>query len=141
MTYLSVELMDKNAIAPVCQHTNDAGFDLTSIENGVIPPRDRKAVSIGIKITVPVGTYGRIAPRSGLSLRNGIETGAGVIDRGYTGTVKVILYNHSDKSFEYKVGDRIAQLIIEVIENPTVMVVDSIMSVDDRKCSGFGSTG
>lgn len=98
-------------------------------------------VSTDISFTVPVGTYGRIAPRSGLAVKNGIQTGAGVVDRDYTGEVKVILFNHSQKDFAIKKGDRIAQLILErIVENAQVVVVDSLEE-SARGAGGFGSTG
>jgi dUTP pyrophosphatase len=70
-------------------------------------------VDTDIAISVPAGTYGRIAPRSGLASKHFIDTGAGVIDADYRGQVKVLLFNHSDKDFEVKEGDRIAQLVLE----------------------------
>lgn len=74
-------------------------------------------------------------------MKNGIQTGAGVVDRDYTGEVKVILFNHSQKDFAIKKGDRIAQLILErIVENAQVVVVDSLEE-SARGAGGFGSTG
>ena len=90
---------------------------------------------------MPVGTYGRIAPRSGLAVKNGISTGAGVVDRDYTGEVKVVLFNHGENDFEVKVGDRVAQLILErIVEDAEVVVVESLEE-SARGAGGFGSTG
>ncbi len=61
-----------------------------------------------MRVNFPKGYFGRLASRSGLSVKHGIEVGAGVIDGGYTNEIKVLLYNHSDKEFEVKIGDRIA---------------------------------
>lgn len=83
---------------------------------------------------------GRIAPRSGLAAKHSIDTGAGVIDADYRGPVKVILFNFSDKDFEVKTGDRIAQLILERIYNPEVVVVEKLQE-SVRGSGGFGSTG
>jgi dUTP pyrophosphatase len=80
-----------------------------------IPARGRALVPTDISISVPVGTYGRVAPRSGLANKHGIDTMAGVIDADYRGPVGVILANLSDVDFEVKVGDRIAQLIVEKV--------------------------
>jgi len=91
-------------------------------------------------MTVPDGTYGRIAPRSGLAVKKGIDVGAGVIDRDYTGQVGVVLFNNSDEDFEIKVGDRIAQLVIEKIATPEVQIVDDLEDTV-RGVGGFGSTG
>lgn len=107
---------------------------------GVVPARGRALLKTDIAIAVPAGTYGRVAPRSGLALKAGIDTGAGVIDEDYRGNVGVILFNHSDADFAVAAGDRIAQLILEAIVTPGVDVVEEL---DDtaRGAGGFGSTG
>lgn len=89
---------------------------------------------------MPEGTYGRVAPRSGLAWKNFIDVGAGVIDQDYRGNVGVILFNHSDVDFDVKKGDRIAQLICERIAHPNVVEVKSL-SETARGEGGFGSTG
>ena len=83
---------------------------------------------------------GRIAPRSGLAVKHSIDTGAGVIDSDYRGEVKVLLFNHSEVDFEVKEGDRIAQLVVERIYTPKVVVVDELEE-SIRGKGGFGSTG
>jgi dUTP pyrophosphatase len=105
-----------------------------------IPARGRALVPTDISISVPVGTYGRVAPRSGLANKHGIDTMAGVIDADYRGPVGVILANLSDVDFEVKVGDRIAQLIVEKIVMPDVVVVQKLEE-SVRGAGGFGSTG
>lgn len=117
-----------------------AGYDLYSSGSAVIAARGRGVVPTGIKIAIPEGTYGRVAPRSGLAVKKGIDTGAGVIDADYRGEVGVVLFNNSDEDFVIKEGDRIAQLIVEKIWTGEIDVVDSL---DDtvRGSGGFGSTG
>jgi dUTP pyrophosphatase len=98
----------------------------------------------------PRNTYGRIAPRSGLSYYHFIDVGAGVIDPDYRGSIKVLLFNHSDKNFQVKKGDAIAQLICEKFVQPTVVEIfdDELMSVElqnvdrdrARGSNCFGST-
>ena len=83
---------------------------------------------------------GRIAPRSGLAVKHFIDTGAGVIDSDYRGEVKVLLFNHSEVDFDIKEGDRIAQLVIERIYTPEVVVVEELEK-SVRGVGGFGSTG
>lgn len=96
-------------------------------------------------IVCPEGTYGRIAPRSGLAVKSGISTGAGVIDADYRGEVKVLLFNHSDADFNIEKGDRIAQLILERIYTPEIEVLDDnaweVENNTERGAGGFGSTG
>ena len=81
-----------------------------------------------------------VAPRSGLTWKNSIDVGAGVIDADYRGPVGVILFNHSDVDFEVKPGDRIAQLIVQKIVTPEVEEVDDL-DATVRGSGGFGSTG
>jgi dUTP pyrophosphatase len=76
---------------------------------------ERMLVSTGIAVVLPKGVYGRVAPRSGLAVKHGIQVGAGVIDPDYTGEVKVVLFNHGEKDFEVKKGDRIAQLVLREV--------------------------
>ena len=94
----------------------------------------------GISIQFPIGLYARIAPRSGLALKRFIDVGAGVVDHDYRGEVGVVLFNHGDQDFVVKMGDRIAQLILEKIDTPPVEEVQGLDSTV-RGYSGFGSTG
>lgn len=128
------------ATIPVRANPTDAGADLCSVENIVIESLERKMVSTGLVIEIPEGYYGRIAPRSGLAAKFGIDTLAGVIDSGYRGEIKVILYNTGKDSFEIKIGDRIAQIIIEKHYNFDFEEV-SDLSETSRGQGGFGSTG
>ncbi|CAI4059279.1 hypothetical protein N7582_001331 [Saccharomyces uvarum] len=138
---LRIQLRSANATVPTKGSSTAAGYDIYASQDTAIPAMGQGMVSTDISFTVPVGTYGRIAPRSGLAVKNGIQTGAGVVDRDYTGEVKVILFNHSQKDFAIKKGDRIAQLILErIVENAQVVVVDSLEE-SARGAGGFGSTG
>ena len=82
----------------------------------------------GLSISFPPGLYARIAPRSGLALKRFIDVGAGVVDADYRGEVGVVLFNHGDQDFEVKMGDRIAQLILERIDTPPVEEVQGLDS-------------
>lgn len=137
---LRVALCHSDATVPRRHTTGSVGYDLTSVEEVVIPAGGRRLVSTGLKITVPPGTYGRIAPRSGLSCK-GINVGAGVCDPDYTGIYKVLLFNHSAEEFQVRVGDRIAQLVVEVCATPDVLIVDALEKASERGEAGFGSTG
>lgn len=117
-----------------------AGYDLYAAENGGFSHNSRQLIATGIKIKLPEGTYGQIYARSGLAYKKGIQVMAGVIDSDYRGEVKVLLYNSGDEPFEYKKGDRIAQLIIHKIVQEDPIVVDSLDG-SDRGAGGFGSTG
>ena len=137
---LGVKRLIGDAILPTRGSAHAVGYDLYSVENCVVPPTHRALVGTGIATVLPVGVYGRVAPRSGLAVKKGIQVGAGVIDPDYTGEVKVVLFNHGDKDFEVKKGDRIAQLILERCETPEVEEIETLEQTD-RGSGGFGSTG
>ena len=137
---LRVKKLNQNATLPTRGSGGAVGYDLYSIEEVVVPPTHRALVGTGIAIVLPVGVYGRVAPRSGLAVKHGIQVGAGVIDPDYTGEIKVVLFNHGDKDFEVKKGDRIAQLILERCETPEVEEVGEVKDTE-RGSKGFGSTG
>ena len=142
-------LTHEKASKPERGTLHSAGYDLKSIENCTIPARSRKAIKIGLKVELPKNTYGRIASRSGLSFKYGIEVGAGVIDEDYKNDLMVILHNHSDEDFIVEEQQRIAQLLIERVIYPTTLIENingvietantSIRSI--RGLGGFGSTG
>jgi dUTP pyrophosphatase len=128
------------AITPTRANPTDAGADLYSIEDCMIPPMERLVVNTGICIEIPDGYYGRIAPRSGLAAKRGVDVFAGVVDSSYRGELRVVLFN-SDKNmpFHIEAGDRIAQLIIE--DHFNFEFVETEISYSLRGDSGFGSSG
>lgn len=132
--------LDKNAKLPLLGSVNAAGYDLHALTDAIVPKRGKELIPTGLAFAIPVGNYGRIAPRSGLAVKHSIDVGAGVIDADYRGEVKVILFNQQDDDFEIKAGDRIAQMIIEKY-TPTDLV--EVQDLDDtvRGDGGFGSTG
>jgi len=104
-------------------------------------PNKRMCIQTGISIEIPIeNCYGRIAPRSGLSIKYGIDIGGGVIDSDYRGEIIIILFNHGEKPFEINHQDRVAQLIFETIAE-TQIVPETCLSETDRGTNGFGSTG
>ena len=125
---------------PVRGSAGAAGYDLSSSASLVVPARGRALVPTELCLGLPAGTYGRLAPRSGLAWRHGIDVGAGVVDSDYTGHVSVVLFNHGDADFSIAAGDRIAQLVLERIALPDVQETDSIQATH-RAEAGFGSTG
>lgn len=118
----------------------NAGFDLYATEEGIIAPGQREAVPVGISTSFSPEYYMRVAPRSGLAVKNGINVLAGVIDASYRGEWKVILHNTSQIYFDYGIGDRIAQVIPEKISTEEFEFVDSLLTTE-RGAGGFGSTG
>lgn len=138
---LQIQLRSADAKVPTKGSSTAAGYDIYASQPCVIPARDRGIAKTDISFTVPVGTYGRIAPRSGLAVKHGIQTGAGVVDRDYTGEVGVVLFNHSDEDFQINKGDRVAQLILEkIVDDAEIAVVETLQQTE-RGAGGFGSTG
>jgi dUTP pyrophosphatase len=137
---LLIKKISEHALIPTRASPGSVGYDLYSIEDMHILPYQRGIVCTGIAATIPMGVYGRIAPRSGLAVKHGVQTGAGVIDPDYTGELKVILFNHGSEKFEIKKGDRIAQLILEKCETPLIDEVEEIKDTQ-RGTRGFGSSG
>lgn len=136
--------LHEDAVIPVRGSDRAAGYDLSSCEDGVVPARQWKMFNTGIALEIPTeyDCYARVAPRSGLALKKGIDTGAGVIDADYRNAIGVILFNQSDEDFVVTKGDRIAQLIFERIYMPVIEVVEySTMEDTARGLKGFGSTG
>lgn len=131
---------------PHFAHTADAAADLQSSDSHIIEPRSRAVVGCGLVLAIPRGYAGLIMPRSGLALKHGVTVlnAPGVIDAGYRGEVKVILYN-SDESCAYTVnrGDKVAQLMIIKLLNVRFMEEElkNIPQGDERGAEGFGSSG
>lgn len=118
------------------------GFNSDNDEERSLAPGKREMINTNISISIPHHTYARIAPRSGLALR-GIDVVGGVVDADYRGLVQVILVNNSTSEFVVKKGDRIAQLIFEVIERPAIVECRALeeLGTTNRGSAGFGSTG
>ena len=140
MDFLYVQLLSESASVPQRMSEGAAGYDIKASQDVTIGPGERALVSTGIAMNAPKGTYIRIAPRSGLAVKNAIQVGAGVVDSDYVGEVKVLLFNCGSSPFEIKTGDRIAQAIVEQIKTPDVMVVGKLEDTA-RGAGGFGSTG
>ncbi len=138
---LKVKLLSDSAVAPKRATPGSAAYDLYAAITIplVLPPGSRFCVPTDIAIQLPDGCYGRIAPRSGLSIK-GIDVGAGVIDVDYRGPVGVLLINNGTTDFTISPHDRIAQLLLEAILTPPVEVVDDLNETS-RGEGGFGSTG
>ena len=125
---------------PVRGSAGATGYDLCVAGSCIIPSRGKGTVEIGLVVALPLGTYARIAPRSGLAIHNFINVGAGVVDSDYWGEIKVVLFNHSAEDFKAQAGDWIAQLILERIETSQVK---KVATLDDtyNGARGVESTG
>ncbi len=137
---LEVKLLSDKGIVPQKANRFDAGFDLYSSENTSIAPNARSLVGTDVAMAIPKGHVGLIWPRSGLAVKLGIDVFAGVIDAGYRGEVKVCLYNSGSDTVEIEEGDRIAQLLIQKVDNFFIRKVQELDDTD-RGSGGFGSSG
>jgi dUTP pyrophosphatase len=138
-----VTKLDNDAVIPTYAKPGDAGADLYSISDLVLAPGERALVKTGIAIALPNGYVGLVHPRSGLGLKNGISVvnTPGTIDAGYRGEIGVVLINHDlHESFQVKKGDRIAQLVIQKVENAQFKMVNQLPE-SERAAGGYGSTG
>lgn len=139
--HISYQLLNNQALAPTRNNPEDAGIDLRSVSSVEIGPMSRVLIQTGISLEIPEGFYGRIAPRSGLALKQGIDVLAGVVDSSYRGEIGVILFNTDQyQAFNVSVGDRIAQLIIERHYN-FPWVQKNSLNLSNRSNNGFGSSG
>mmetsp|Transcript_18749 Transcript_18749/g.46564 ORF Transcript_18749/g.46564 Transcript_18749/m.46564 type:complete len:168 (-) Transcript_18749:54-557(-) len=138
---LLVKKLSEDATIPTKGSVLSAGFDLYAAKPTSIGPGERGIVATDISIKCPPGTYARIAPRSGLAVKKGIDCGAGVVDADYRGPVGVVLFNlDKTNTFEVQKGDRIAQMILEKINMAGIVEVQDLDETE-RGAGGFGSTG
>ena len=121
-------------------HPTDAAFDIEADEFTSIEPACRALISTGLKMMIPMGYCGILKSRSGLSVKQGVEVGAGLIDSDYRGEVKVNIFNHGDLPFNISKGDRIAQMMIVPVPHVEIKVIDDL-SPTNRGENGFGSSG
>ena len=154
MNKLLIKPIHKDAIVPCYAHPTDAGADLFSIEDTTIEPMTATAIRTGLEIALPQGTEGQIRPRSGNSL-NGvncylpyeeieckmyIQVVLGTVDENFRGEIKIITFNPYDIPVTVPKGTKLAQMVINKVERPTIEIVEELDKTD-RGNNGFGSTG
>lgn len=125
---------------PVRAHKTDAGLDLLSPIDVTVPAKGSACVDTLVCIELPENTVGLVKSKSGLNVKHGLTSDNGVIDVGYTGSIRVKLYNHSTNDYQVKRGDKISQLVILPILTPDLELVDELEETE-RGSNGFGSTG
>src|SRR5262245_40924185 len=137
---LRFKQLDSRAVLPKRGSVLAAGLDVFWIEELNIEPKQRVMAKTGVAVAIPQGFYGRVAPRSGLAAKNGLDVLAGVIDSDYRGEVCCLLYNTGDETISLPAGSKICQLIVEQIITPEATWV-SELDETARGAGGFGSTG
>lgn len=133
-------VLDDGAFMPIRAHADDAGLDLRSPVSIEILPWKSVVIDTEVRVRIPQGFYGRLEPKSGLHIKHDIVCLGGTIDSGYTGTIRVKLYNFGEERYEVKAGDKIAQLVIIPYIAPHLELVASLGETD-RGEAGFGSSG
>lgn len=132
--------LDKGAKMPTRAHEYDAGLDIYSREEQIVPAKESAIFDTGVHIELPLGTVGMLKSKSGLNVKDGILS-EGVIDSGYTGSIVAKLYNHGNEPVSFNAGDKITQLVIMPVYIPDELVVVDSFDETERGSNGFGSTG
>ena len=134
-------ILDVGAYLPTYAHDADAGMDLRTPVAFIVPAHGSYTVDTGVHIQIPLGQVGFIKSKSGLNVKGGL-TATGVVDSGFSGSIRVKLYNHSDEDYMFSRGDKITQLVLLYIAKPEngFEVVDHFEETE-RGDNGFGSTG
>jgi len=140
LTSLRFKQLDPRAVLPKRGSVLAAGLDVCGIEDVEIAPKQRVTARTGLAVAIPPGFYGRVAPRSGLAVKSGLDVLAGVIDSDYRGEIVCVLYNTGDETIELPAGSKICQLIIEQIITPDATWATDLDETA-RGAGGFGSTG
>ena len=137
---LKIKKLTSDAKLPSYAHHGDAGLDLYSAEDKIIKPNERAVIKTGLAMEFPHGHAGLLWDKSGLAAKNGLKVLGGVVDCNYRGEVMVLIMNLSNKDYEAKKGEKIAQMLIQKVEH---MEIEEVKELSDttRGAGGFGSTG
>lgn len=136
---VKVKKLNENAVIPAKAHASDAGFDLASVKDYVIPARGRCLIDTGIAMDIPLGYCGMVVGRSGNTIKRGLVGQLGIIDSGYWDSIGIMAFNLTDKDIVIKQGERAGQIII-VPHLPCDFEDSDEFTVVNRN-GGFGSTG
>ena len=139
MNSLAFQRIDERAILPTRGSKAAAGLDLYSIEDLMLEPGERTLARTGLSVAIPEGFYGRVAPRSGLAVKHGLDVMAGVIDSDYRGELQCLIINSGASPISLPARSKICQLIIEHFITPEAVWSDQLNATARGAC-GFGST-
>lgn len=131
--------LDEGAFVPSRAHDTDAGMDLRTPVKVTVPARGSIVVDTGVHVQLPPECAGVLVSKSGLNVMHDITT-TGLIDEGYTGAIKVKIYNHGGSDWAFMPGDKVSQLVVIHVRYPSIEIVQSIDG-GERGSDGFGSTG
>lgn len=136
---ISVQILKNDLVITPTSSPGNAAFDIYAAADVLVPARGRASIPTGLCLKIPHGYYGRIAPRSGLAFKEGLNTGAGVIDSNYILEIKILLFNHTDTDYKVHKTDRVAQIIFEKYFEAEFDYVDKLE--ETNRTGGFGSSG
>jgi dUTP pyrophosphatase len=137
---IKIKKLSKDAIPPKFIREGDAAMDIYSSEDTIIPPNERKIIGTGIAMAVPNGYAGLIWDRGGCAAKYGLKIMGGVLDSNYRGEIKIILHNLSKEDFRVEKGMRIAQMLIQKIEQKNIELVEELDDTN-RGEGRFNSSG
>jgi dUTP pyrophosphatase len=142
---LLIKKIHDDAIIPSFAYETDSGFDLHSITDYIIPPFGRQLVSTGLMFDIPENHEIQVRSKSGLAINQGIFVlnSPGTVDQGYTGEIKVILFNTNNEEITIKKGMKVAQAVLCPVVCGKWLNIESVSDIEDKERSnkGFGSTG
>ena len=137
---LPIKKLHPEAKIPSFAHATDAGMDLHTTIDVTIEPGTLFAIPTGIAFAIPTGHVGLVWDKSGVAIKRGLKTMGGVVDAGYRGEVFVGLFNTTNEIQSFVVGEKVAQMVIQKIEQPEINEVEDLDETD-RGEGAFGSTG
>ena len=140
MQTLQIKQLSPNATLPTRTHRTDAGLDIYASEDIIVTHTHAVIIPTGIAVNIPAGYEGTIRPRSGKSVKTNLRVVLGTIDAGYTAEIGVIADTLNKSNYLVKKGEKIAQLVIQKVELPTIEIVDQFDTQSERGEKGFGSS-
>lgn len=140
MIKIKIKRLDKDLEIPKYSRNGDAALDIRSAESLILKTDERKIIKSGVVIVVPEGYVGLVWDRGGMAAKHGIHTMAGVLDSNYRGELMIVLKNLSEKDFEIRKGDRIAQLVIQPVLNAETEEIEHLDETE-RGEGRFSSSG
>lgn len=133
-------ILDKDAYMPEKAHSADAGYDLRTPKRVVVHRGSSAVIDTGVHMEIPKGYYGKLESKSGLNVKYSVVSHGGVIDSGYTGSIRAKIYNHGGNDYVFEKGDKVVQIIIQKCESPELVLTDHFED-SERGDNGFGSSG
>jgi len=137
---IKIKRLDPQAKLPSYAHPGDAGLDLCALAATVVPTRSRAEIRTGLAFEIPDGYVGLVWDKSGLAFKQGLTTMSGVLDAGYRGELKLLVFNTSEQDYHFAAGDKVCQLLIQPVARAEIEETGELAD-SSRGEDAFGSTG